>query len=336
MSLRNGYDPFFLGSSIEIPLPKLSLELEDQLLMSDSLRDGYIADYIHYSLAMNSQTKQAFYSAANLDQDDFKQVKGRRWFLDPRIGKENQVGNEAYRRNEWDRGHLTRRTAVTWGSTYEARRASNDSCSYANASLQHENFNQDEWRVPERIVAEFDKDKNNRLTVFTGPLFSCFDRWFHQNGMEQPIRIPSGFWKVIAYIDKETDDLECQAYLMYQDSNFILDKRGQHSLDIKNYQVTISEIEKLTGLEFDQCLFDSNPLYFFSKEERNDGRTNEGPEGVIAPNSTDKSELEKGVVFTRKTLDAQKKKFKPRMRNLDMDEFAEHIESGNVSSLQDQ
>lgn len=331
-NLRKGYDPEFLGADKVLPMPSLSLELQEKLLERDHLRDNYIADYIHYSIVMNSETKQAFFSAANLDQDDYKQVQGRRWFIDPRIGIENQIGNEAYRNNDWDRGHLTRRTAVTWGSSYEAKRASNDSCSYANASLQHANFNQDEWRVPEKIVAHFDKDKNNRISVFTGCIMTDFDRWFMQNGMTDPVRIPSGFWKVIAYIDKETDDLECQAYLMYQDANFISDKRGQYSLDIKNYQVTISEIEKLTGLEFPQQLFDANPLLFFSRNERNDGRTNDGPEAFVAPDSLEDSSLDAGVVFNRDYLDQHRSNFAPRSATMNMNEFAAHIDGGNISA----
>jgi len=330
--LRKGYDPQFLSASLELPMPTLSLELQDQLLVRGQLRDDYIADYIHYSVVMNRETKQAFFSAANLDQDDFKSVKGRRWFIDPRIGKENQIGNEAYRGNEWDRGHMTRRTAVTWGSTYEARRASNDSCSFANASLQHENFNQDEWRVPERIVEYFEKDKNNRISVFTGPLFSAYDRWFHQHGMDGAIRIPSAFWKVVAYIDKTSDELECQAYLMYQDAQFISDKRGQHSIDIVNYQVTISEIEKLTGLEFPQILFEANPLLYFSRDERSDGRTNLGPEAFEAPRSTRSSDLDEGVVFTRGSYEASRDAFDRRRRDIPMEDFVSHVEGGNISA----
>jgi len=328
---RNGYDPKFLGAGYEIPMPTLSLELQDKLLRKNELRDEYIADYIHYSLLMNAETKQAFFSAANLDQDDYKKVEGRRWFIDPRIGGVNQIANNAYKNNEWDRGHLTRRAAVTWGSSYEAKRASNDSCSYANASLQHENFNQDEWRIPEQIVAHFDKDKNNRLSVFTGPIFTSYDRWYMQNGMKQPVRIPSGFWKVVAYIDRNNDDLQCQAYIMYQDANFQADKRGRYSIDIRNYQVTISEIERVTGLEFDQALFETNPLLFFSSSERSDGRTNIGPEAYETPYDLTDSQLDRGIVFNRSYLNQNSEEFEPRKRSLTTSEFDRYIESGNIA-----
>lgn len=157
--MRNGYDENFLNGVL-IPLPVASLALVEDLLQPPGLNhDKKIVPYIHYSLVMSKSTRQALFSAANLDQNKIKSVRGRKWFVDPRIGLENQINNDAYRQNFWDRGHLTRRTAVTWGGNdYDAKRASNDSCSYANACLQHMNFNQDEWRVPEKIVQSFSRD----------------------------------------------------------------------------------------------------------------------------------------------------------------------------------
>ena len=76
--------------------------------------------------------------------------------------------------------------------------------------LQHENFNQDEWRIPEGIVRYLDKDIDGKISVFTGPIFTDYDRWFFQSGMVAPVRVPSAFWKLVAYIDKETNKLASQ------------------------------------------------------------------------------------------------------------------------------
>ena len=323
MELRKGYNPEFLENDFVVSLPELGLELQNDVLKNDVLKNGYIADYIHYSVVMSKSNRQAFFSAANLHQDDFKAVKGRKWFLDPRIGLENQIGPEAYTRNDWDRGHLTRRTAVTWGSPYLSKRASNDSCSYANASFQHANFNQDEWRVPEKIVSHFDKDLNNRLCIFTGPVFTDADRWYTRNGLKNSVRIPSAFWKVIVFIGKESGKLECQSYLMYQDAMFLADKRGQHNIDHRNYQVTITEIERLTGLEFSEDLFNANPLYFYPRKG-----INNGPEAFCTPKNFDKKELDKGIVFNRK--DAESEVFKNRKREIIESDFDEYIERGKV------
>lgn len=300
--LRNGYDANFLGEGTSLPIPEVGLEHYNDVVTGDDLRKGYIVDYIHYSVVMSRSNRQAFFSAANLDQKAFRKVKGRRWFIDERIGSANQIGPAAYASNPWDRGHLTRRTAVTWGSYYEAKAASNDSCSYANASLQHANFNQDEWRVPEEIVRKFDRDKNDRISVFTGPLLTDYDRWYSRPGMHENARIPSAFWKVIAYIGKASGKLESQAYLMYQDALFIADKRGRAKIVPENYQVTITEIERLTGLHFPEPLYDSNPLLFFTDEEAGDGRTNIGPEAFAAPRNMADPTAADGVVFERANL----------------------------------
>lgn len=327
--LRNGYDNDFLGEGVSLPMPEVGLEHYHDVVKNEELRDEYIVDYIHYSVVMSKSNKQAFFSAANLDQDAFRQVKGRRWFIDDRIGSATQVGPAAYSSNPWDRGHLTRRTAVTWGSYYEAKAASNDSCSYANASMQHANFNQDEWRVPEIIVSKFNRDKNDKISVFTGPLFTDFDRWYSRPGMPENVRIPSAFWKVIAYIGKDSGKLESQSYLMYQDANFIADQRGASKIKAKNYQVTITEIERLTALHFPEMLYDSNPLLFFNKEDIDDGRTNAGPEGFIAPSSMEHADAADGVVFDRQHL-ADNPGLEERRIDLDNREFEEIVLNGGV------
>lgn len=314
--MRDGYNEKFLDDEIVVPLPKPNLEIDDDVLRLDTLHEGYIANYIHYSVVMSKSNRQAFFSAANIDQDTPKQVTGRNWFIDSRVGKEFQIGPEAYGDNPWDKGHLTRRTAVTWGSNYEAKRASNDSCSYSNACFQHENFNRDEWRVPEEVVHHFKKDKNNKLCVFTGPVFTQTDRWYTRRSLHEKVRIPTGFWKVIAYIGEESGKLESQAYVMFQDTKFLADRSGGKKIEEGNYQVTMTEVERLTGLEFVEELYNANPLYFHPREN-----INEGPEGFKTPRGISDEELKSGIVFSRD--DAEKSEFASRKRVIREEEFEE-------------
>lgn len=276
-----GYNPKFLDENMEIQIPWIDYDVYADVLKRDQLREEYIADYQHYSVVMSKSNRQALLSICNLDQSKYRSVKGRRWFLDPRIGEENQLSNiyykdydEAY--NYWDRGHLTRRTAVTWGdNNYVAKLASNDSCSFANASLQHKYFNEDEWRIPEIVAQKFDRDLNDKLSIITGPLFTPNDRWFSPPGTSVPLaRIPSGFWKVIYYIDKKKSDvaghnvLGCEAYLVYQDRLAMTNKDGADQIDYRTLQVTISELTDLTGIRFQKELFDANPLWYYTTEDR--------------------------------------------------------------------
>lgn len=320
--MRNGYDSKFLGSGIEIPLPKANLEIEDDVLHTDTLDTSPIINYIHYSVMISKSNKQAFFSAANLDSKKEKTVSGRNWFVDPRIGKEYQITNDFYKNNVWDKGHLTRRTAVTWGSNAVARNASNDSCAYTNASLQHKSFNQTYWRVVEILVDKIETVKNKKMCIFTGPLFTQTDRWYTRRATDEKIRIPSGFWKILAYINTNTNKLLSQSFVLFQDRDSMKDRSGKDFLkkNIHEYQVTTTELELLTGLEFPEILFDTNPLYFFPHKG-----INEQPEGIGIPQTLDAKDFKKHFVF--KEGGTQDKAIREQQRNLSKENFEKLIYS---------
>lgn len=264
--MRNGYQEIFLGDAHKIAPPVPGLALQADVLQPPGLPDGeIIVPYINYSLVMSRSTKQALYSVANIDLDKMQTVsgkKGRNWFVDPRVGKENQIPNYPYKNSPWDRGHLTRRTAVTWGANVnEATKASNDSCAYTNACMQHENFNEDDWRAIETLVSEFEEAR--KLSVMTGPVFTQADRFFIRELRDEPVRIPAAFWKTLSYVGQD-GTLKTQAYIFFQDLPSIKNKKGRARLRVKDMQVTTTELSLWTGLEFDQAMFDSNPLKFYS------------------------------------------------------------------------
>ncbi len=278
--MRNGYQRNFLGDSQDfiIDLPEPGLTLQNDILQPPGLPEGVkVVPYVNYSLLMSISTRQALYSAANVDNSKMKKVsgqQGRKWFIDDRIGRENQIPDYPYEGTQWDRGHLTRRTAVTWGDTLAiAVSASNDSCSFANACMQHSNFNEDEWRAVEDLVANF--NISEKLTVFTGPVFTRADRFYIKEFGDYAVRIPSAFWKIIAYVDKN-NVLSTQAYIFFQDLPAIQSSKARARLRVKNMQVTTTEVSFWTGLKFDQKLYDSNPLKFYN-----------GPESISTKNHKD-------------------------------------------------
>ena len=269
VDFRGGYKDDFLGAGHKIALPEAGLALQSDVLQPPGLPDGeVVVPYINYSLLMSINTKQALYSAANVDLDKMQKVpskKGRNWFVDRRVGRENQLSNYSYQGSLWDRGHLTRRTAVTWGEDADfATKASNDSCAYTNACMQHKNFNEDEWRAVETLVSEFMGAR--KLTVITGPIFTRSDRHFTREFEDFPVRVPSGFWKIVSYVD-DSAELKTQAYVFFQDLPTIRSPKARSRLRLKNMQVTTTEVAQWTGLEFDQALFATNPLKFYSGPE---------------------------------------------------------------------
>ena len=281
--MRKGYDPDFLGIPISLPTP--GLEIEDDVLEITNLDSSPIVNYNHYSVMMSRSNKQAFFSAANLNRAKRKSVSDRKWFVDSRVGRDNQITNTFYKNNVWDRGHLTRRTAVTWGdSIKDVRDASNDSCTYTNSVMQHKNFNQDEWRLVEHLSDDTQHVKDQKLSIFTGPVFTQTDRWYTRRSTNEKVRIPSGFWKLIAYIHAQTQKLIVQGFIFFQDDEAMLDNKGRKFLNVREYQITTTEIEMFSGLQFPKILYDENPLYFYPHEG-----INNLPEGIgIPPNITEK------------------------------------------------
>ncbi|ACK67275.1 DNA/RNA non-specific endonuclease [Rippkaea orientalis PCC 8801] len=276
-----GYQPDFLGADQIVDLPRVSPEQTGNIVRSEQLREGFILDYPNYSVVMNGETRQAFFSAANADFRN-NNGEGRSFRIDSRIDVDFQLDDIYYRNldgieNPYDRGHLTRRAAVAWGETQkQANDASRDSCYFPNVSLQHRNFNQDEWNALERAVETNETDLNDKFNIFVGPIFTPMDRFLQPTPRLEPARIPSAFWKIIAYIGRESQQLETKAFIVFQDDmaiqgmNQVLNNPQLDPFSI--YQSSTTLIEQLTGLEFPEVLFERNPLFFFANSrttERN-------------------------------------------------------------------
>lgn len=232
------YDPDFLGDGFRVPL--LQANCRGRLVDA-----GRAIDYIHYSLVMHQDRKMALYTVHNLDVSQKKSAPRTGWDLDPRIDRAYQTGPGAYSNNVWDRGHLVMRDAVVWGSQQEAQDASDSTFYYTNSSLQHERFNQEEWLHLENWVLEKAGDISSRLCVFTGPIYTEHDL------VENDVRVPSAFWKVIVLRDPTANggDLAALGFMMKQ--NELWTKwQGAETVNLRLYQVGIKDIGSYTGLSF--------------------------------------------------------------------------------------
>lgn len=264
----DGYNPDFLGSEISLPLPNFLPSLVGNVLDKPELRDGIYADYIHYTLVINRVRRAPIFAALNIDQNLLKDARRKRgWDLDTRIGAEFQLNNDYYANNPWDRGHLARRSSLAWGvDTREAKKASDATFFFSNATLQHENFNQDEWLALEEWVKLLMLDDDGKITEFTGPIYGEFGRMINPAGRE-PAETPSAFFKIVCFISKETKKLDVRAFILFQDREALADKNANRFFNFQRYQVTVSEIEDLTGLDFDDKIYAQNPLLFNENEE---------------------------------------------------------------------
>jgi endonuclease G len=256
-----GYRADFLGNGIVLPIPTFSIDLSSEVYEA-----GKVFDYPTYSLVMNGNAikRSPLIVCLNIDQTKFQSTsRSDRWRIDPRIGAENQLDDAYYANNFWDRGHMAERMSAAWGDTArEAQIAADETFFFSNSCLQHENLNQDEWLALEDWVHTLNLDSNNKITSFSGPFYGDFDRTLQPSG-HSIAKIPAGFFKVICFVNKDTGRLDVRSFIMYQDTETLNDKKGRTVYNNEHYQVTITEIELLTGLRFDDSIYHANPLYFW-------------------------------------------------------------------------
>ena len=249
---REGYDSGFLGT--ELPLPKMgpSAKAAAAPLLSDPSK--HELEYTNFSIVMNKDRRQAMFTSVNIDGSKIVSVKRNgKWGLDSRISSNHQLGNEAYKSNPIDRGHMVRRRDPVWGP--DAKRASNDTFAYTNAALQHGGLNQKEWLQVENHVLDTAKETGQKFTVMTGPIFRDTDPSFDNRGkMSKPTQIPQEFWKVVVWNDPK-EGLQGKAFVLSQSNlvggdDSIFKSQGLPSDRFAVYQVPISKLEQATDLQF--------------------------------------------------------------------------------------
>lgn len=259
-----GFDSYFLGKEYKVQLPIL-----DKKLVIEALNKGEEFPFMHYSLVMNRTLRTAIYAASNVDKSALQEIpRSDFWHYDTRIGENNQIGNEAYKNNDWDRGHLARRRDLCWGTKEEAKKGNYDSFCFGNITLQHKKFNQGIWGKLEDWVLEelADNSIGKRLSIFTGPIIN--EESMEYNGADNNLRIPvmiaGYFFKVICYVGLD-GKLGSIGFIMKQTE--YLTKSIDMKL-LKPYRVKIMDITKSTGIIFQENIYVSD-LEINDKKEIN-------------------------------------------------------------------
>jgi endonuclease G len=245
---RSGYDPAFLGPTVQHP--DLTCGLADAVAPVIGTDDG-ILHYTHYSVRMHRFRRLAMYVAVNIDGRALRRVPrgSDNWRLDPRLDPQFQADNELYRHNNLDRGHLVRRLDPAWGDTFDdARVGARDTFFYTNCAPQHQLHNPRLWLGLEDHILDSAAAHELRASVFTGPIFRNDDRTYRS------ILLPEDFWKVVAIVDSETGRLSVTGYVVSQ-------RDFMHDLEFvfgpyETYQVPVATIESQTGLVFGLTEFD--------------------------------------------------------------------------------
>jgi endonuclease G len=201
---RRGFDPAFLPHPLPPPVPGPAVAAD----ASAELR------YHHFSIVMHRRRALALFTAVNIDGTLSRPPErtSDRWFLDPRLQASEQTGEDVYRANPLDRGHLVRRRDPAWGATDAIAKAANDDTfHFTNAAPQHREFNAGRtlWVGLEDYVLGNADTLDLAVSVFTGPVLAADDDAY------RGVQLPRQFWKVVAMV-KVDGALSVTGYLLSQ------------------------------------------------------------------------------------------------------------------------
>ncbi|MFG1975289.1 DNA/RNA non-specific endonuclease [Nonomuraea fuscirosea] len=259
---RRGYDPDFLPGGHRVALPTLHPDLLPLAALNPHAGDGqaYVLNYHHFSVVMNRQRRLAFFTAVNIDGPTSLRIRrdSDRWIFDPRLPDSQQTGEDVYRDNPLDRGHLVRRLDPAWGASLAVAKSGNDDTfHFTNCTPQHKDFNQNQttWAGLEDYILDNADTRDLKVTVFTGPVLAADDDPY------RGVQLPRQYWKVVVMV-KHDDELSATGYLLSQDH--LIDGLEAAPAEFsygayKTYQVPIRRIEDLTRLSFG-TLADADPL----------------------------------------------------------------------------
>lgn len=241
-STRGGYNPAFLDIPLALPVLTVDTDLATEPL-----------PYHHFSVVMNRKRKLALFTAVNIDgaKADQPRRDSDKWILDPRIPISEQTGEDVYRDNDLDRGHLVRRLDPAWGSQSVA--AVDDTFHFTNCAPQHHEFNAGRtlWLGLEDYVLQNAVTSDLKVSVLSGPVLDDDDPQY------RGVALPLQYWKIVAMVRTDGKP-SVTAYLLSQES--LLDEfRTERTPGMlpasfsygayRTFQVPVHRIAALTGLD---------------------------------------------------------------------------------------
>lgn len=285
---RKGYLENFI-EGFKVPFPKVTDSREKELYRQFGAQEPYIVPYIHFSLVMNKKRRMLMWAAANVDySDDFRDSRSRTdfgsgaWRLDDRVPHKYQIqAHEFYDPATLvDKGHIVRRDDNCWAELINGEKdllgieySNADTFHWTNCTPQHEAFNRDVapykgvglWGILENAIKKQleypkgDKDNPNKdyeqkACVLSGPIFSDDDPEY------MDIQYPLKFWKIFAIRSRSEGNLVYGFILSQEDkvseTGVEIQKEGRPRFNakVKAMQVSLREIEKQSGVLFDDIL----------------------------------------------------------------------------------
>jgi endonuclease G len=189
---------------------------------------GYIINHTYYTLSYSNSDRQSEFAYYYLSPQSINGGQSRTddFRIDPKV-KTNPVSSTAYQGSGYDRGHLCPAADMALNKT-----SMSETFYMSNMSPMTPAFNRGIWSSLESWVRD-SALSNGGLYVVTGPILngSC-------GTLAGSIVIPCSFYKISFKAGSNPKVI-----------GFILSNSGSSS-PLRNFAVTVDEIEKRTGINF--------------------------------------------------------------------------------------
>tara|TARA_R110000765_G_scaffold29645_3_gene70571 strand:- start:1268 stop:2080 length:813 start_codon:yes stop_codon:yes gene_type:complete len=195
---------------------------------------GEVVDHSYFSLSYNEPFEQAEWVAYVLDKKNLTYDDRKRpYFIEDPYVKSKSADWRNYKGSGYDRGHL-----VPAGDRRFSLQAYNETFYTSNISPQDREFNAGIWNDLEQQTRRWAK-KYGMLYVYTG---GVLEEGLEEIGQED-VDVPDAFYKIIAR--KKGNQIIT--------ISFLIPNKPQFS-PLRNFIVSIDDIEKETGIDFFETL----------------------------------------------------------------------------------
>ena len=220
--------------------------------------DHEVHTYCGFTLCYRESYEVAEWVSYVLTKEETIHVTGRsnNFRKDPAIST-GSATLEDYKKSGYDRGHLAPAADMEW-----SKESVSDSFFMSNMTPQKPDFNRGIWGKLEHQVRDWAKE-HGEVVVITGPILEKPSTGYASIGSNK-VAVPEYFYKALLAKDDEGK---------FTAIGFIIPNEKSEG-KIWDYEVTVDEIEKRTGLDFFSLLpdFTETPLESssdFAKWERN-------------------------------------------------------------------
>ncbi|MBN2830577.1 MAG: DNA/RNA non-specific endonuclease [Candidatus Cloacimonetes bacterium] len=200
-------------------------------------KNKQIVRHTAYTLEYDEQHEQADWVAYILDGSKLKGGEDRKDnFREDKAVKTGSATPADYRGSGYDRGHLAPAADMNW-----SKEAMSESFYMSNMSPQTKEFNRDIWRKLETQVRLWAL-QHNVLYVVTGPVFTGEET---KKIGKNEVTVPEYYYKVI--LDYTEPELKTIGFIL---------PNSKSTKELKEYAVTVNEVERKTGIDFFEKLPD--------------------------------------------------------------------------------